>query len=281
MSEANISPITLLLVGAGNMGRAMLTQWLQAGMQAENVTVIDPFAKREVLPEGVHLHTDIDEVVKGAGEESHNSYDIVVFAVKPQQMDAVLPHYQHVVSTNTVVISIAAGVPIQKFTQLIGADIKMVRAMPNLPLLVGEGMTSLVASQNLTNDDRQRINALFDALGEYIWLDDEEQMHLATALAGSAPAYFLRVVYGLANAGVKRGLDEKKAQLLALQTMKGTSAWLANETAPIPELINRITSKGGTTEAALCAFDATDVSLDDLMDAAVQQCVSRSKELSE
>ncbi|MFN4087528.1 MAG: pyrroline-5-carboxylate reductase [Alphaproteobacteria bacterium] len=265
----------LLLVGCGKMGGAMLTGWLERRIVQE-VVVVEP-AAGAVVPfrdrPGVYLSRGIE------GVAPHYRPDIVVFAVKPQGIDAILPDYARFVRPQTVFLSIAAGKPIAAFAAHLGARAAIIRAMPNTPAAVGRGITVLFANRNVGPDQTALSQQLLEAVGDVAWIGDEGLMDAVTAVSGSGPAYVFLLIEALAAAGVKAGLPAALAAGLARATVAGSGelARLAQE--PPDVLRKNVTSPGGTTAAALDVLMAED-GLQPLLDAAVAAAARRSRELA-
>jgi len=252
------------LVGAGRMGGAMLKSWLHSGFDPERLFVVDPGPPSETLSLrdafGFSLSVDPEAVTTVPG--------VLVVAVKPQQMDDVLPALAHLMGEQTVAMSIAAGRTIDSIAKHLGADRAIVRAMPNTPAAIGRGMTVACANAQAG-----------PAVGEVGWLDDEGLMDAVTAVSGSGPAYVFHLTECMAEAGVEAGLPNELAEQLARVTVQGAGALMEKSEEPAGKLRENVTSPGGTTEAALAELMA-EPGLKDLMKRAVAAAVRRSKELS-
>ncbi len=265
----------LLLVGCGKMGGAMLTGWLERRIVQEAVVVepssaaVAPFRNRP----GVWLTSGID------GVAAHFQPDVVVFAVKPQNMDEVLPAYVRFVRPQTVFLSIAAGKTVAAFTRHLGARAAVIRAMPNTPAAVGRGITVLYANRNVMPDQTALCQQLLEAVGEVSWIGDEALMDAVTAVSGSGPAYVFLLIEALAEAGIKAGLPDKLARQLARVTVAGAGELARQSSQPADVLRKNVTSPGGTTAAALEILMAPE-GLAKLMDAAVAAAARRSRELA-
>jgi pyrroline-5-carboxylate reductase len=262
---------SVLLVGAGKMGTAMAAGWLKAGLPGAALTLVDPAPHDSVVEfaakSGAALRRDLPSDPPG----------VIVLAVKPQVMEAVLAAARHVVGPDTLVLSIAAGISIDRFRQGLGTD-RIVRTMPNTPAQLGKGITGAVAADAVTGEDRELAGALLAAAGEVVWLDDETQIDALTAVSGSGPAYVFNLVEALAAAGEKQGLDAEQAMRLARQTIIGAAALLEADPASAAQLRINVTSPNGVTQAALEILMAED-GLGALMDRAVDAARMRSEEL--
>jgi len=250
----------LLLVGCGKMGGALLTGWERARVK---VTVIDPAG---------------GEYPTLAKLPAAYAPDVIVLAVKPQALDAVLPDYAARFGGSTLYISIAAGKTLAYYSEKLGADARIIRAMPNTPAVVGQGASVLVAGAQASAADRAAAEQLFQAVGKVYWVADEVQMHAVTALSGSGPAYVFLFMEALSEAAAKAGLPGDMAAQLAVQTLAGAAA-LAEKNSDFAALQRDVTSLGGTTEAALNILRENDA-LKRLIAEAMDQAIARSKALS-
>jgi pyrroline-5-carboxylate reductase len=266
----------LVLVGCGKMGGALLRGWLARGLAATDAFVVEPDA-------AVRAHARTQHDVIALAEAKALPADLrpraLVFAVKPQAMAAVLPAYGSLVAAGAVVLSIAAGTAMARFAAAFGAGTPIVRAMPNTPAAIGQGVTALVANEYVTPAQRQLCTALMAAVGAVHWIDDEEQMHAITAMSGGGPAYVFLLIETLANAGVAAGLPEDLARALARATVAGSGALAASSDQPVEILRQNVTSPGGTTQAALAVLMAPD-GIQPLFDRAIAAGTRRSRELA-
>lgn len=262
----------LVFIGGGNMGEAMLRGVLRAHvMPAEAVAVVEPVeARRLHLADA--LGVDCIESLPDAPPAA-----AYVLAVKPQQMSAVLPALAKTLGDRgALVVSIAAGVSTARLSESLGSRARLVRAMPNTPMLVGCGCTGLCGGPGANEDDIAFARTLFSAGGE-VAVVDEPAMDVVTAVSGSGPAYFFYLIEAMVNAAIAEGLNDATALLLATQTCAGAARLLA-QTGDMPnELRRRVTSPGGTTQAAIETLDGAGVK--DAMVAAVRAAAARSREL--
>lgn len=267
-------PRSVVLVGCGNMGGALLQGWLDRGMSPAAITVVEPNASQARFAADRAV-----TVVSAATELPSLSPDVVLLAVKPQVVDAIAPDYARFAASGAVVLSIVAGKTLDSLAAFLGAQAALVRAMPNTPAAVRRGVS--VACGNAAADARRRAvcERLLAAVGLVLWVDDEALMDAVTAVSGSGPAYVFLMAECLARAGVEAGLPAAMAQRLARETMVGSGELLAHSSAP-PELLRRnVTSPGGTTAAALAVLMA-DGALQALLNRAVDAAVRRSRELA-
>lgn len=256
------------------MGGALLARWQQllpAGIH--QIVVIEPH--NTVVQSGnTTCVTSLDAV------PADFIPDIIVLAVKPQQLDETLPHYRDRFVNKPLYLSIAAGKGLEFFAQHLGAQAHVIRAMPNTPAMVGKGMTVLCARDTLAESQRAIATQLMQAVGEVEWVSDESQMHAVTALSGSGPAYVFLFLDALTNAGIELGLPESVARTLALQTVEGSTELAKQSPENFDKLRTNVTSKGGTTEAALAVLMQGNA-LKTLMQNALTAASWRSKQLSD
>ncbi len=264
-------PGTLLVVGGGRMGEAIVGGLLEAAvLSPDRVTVIEPdSARREAL--AATLGVSCFETA----EDTACDADVVLLAVKPQIIDSVVSELRGRVG-DAVVVSIAVGVTTARLESLLPEDTSVVRVMPNTPALVGAGMAVVSGGSSASAEDVGLARALFAAIGEALVIDERYQ-DAASAISGSGPAYFALIVDSLARAGVRQGLSRDVAQKLAVQTMRGT-AELIDTTAQHPQaVIDAVSSPGGTTIAALEAMQRA--GLPTALADGVAAAVKRAKEL--
>lgn len=275
----------IAFIGGGNMGRAMLAALRRRGAPAESLCVSDPHGPtRETLMRELGIAAFDDNVA--AAEAA----SVVVLAVKPQDMPRVVTALRETLQRNRpALISIAAGLRCADLDAWSGGGLPIIRAMPNRPALVGAGATALFAAALATTATRSAAERVFEPSGLCVWLDDETQMDAVTALSGSGPAYFFLLAEAMADAGVELGLARDTARRLAVATLHGAGLMAAaaaeppqaeGTTAPwsMPLMRAEVTSKGGTTEAAVGKLEAGD--LRGLMRAAMRAATERGRELA-
>lgn len=265
----------LILVGGGKMGGAMLRGWLRRGVEPDWVTVVEPSEA------GVEALRALGVTVVGSPAELPGDIDpeVIVLAVKPQVMDAVLPHYVRFAAPATVFLSIAAGKTVTGFVRHLGGSAAIVRAMPNTPAAIGRGMVVGYAASGVEGGQRKLCDALLAAVGEVAWIDDESLMDAVTGTSGSGPAYVFLLIECLARAARDAGLPGDLAERLALVTVSGAAELARVSGEPPARLRENVTSPKGTTEAALEVLMAED-GLQQLMTRAVAAATRRSRELA-
>jgi pyrroline-5-carboxylate reductase len=266
---------SITLVGAGNMGGAMLGGWLANGFAASAITVIDPSPPDHmasmIAKAGVHHLFSAPENLAS---------EVLVLAVKPQIIGKVMANVQHLADENTVCVSVAAGTTISQLQTGLGGKPAIVRAMPNTPSLVRRGITVACPNNRVDERQRNRVDRLLKATGIVVWIDDESLMDAVTAVSGSGPAYVFHLTECMAAAGIKAGLPEKLAMQLARETVSGAAELMARSNETPAQLRENVTSPNGTTAAALEVLMGNR-RLGELMEEAVAAARNRASELSE
>lgn len=250
------------------MGSAMLEGWLSDGLPASSVWVIDPHPSEWVQNQNVHINTALPSAPA-----------VVIVAVKPQMMGDALPTLAALGNSDTLFISIAAGTQIAQFSEVLGDQTPIVRAMPNTPAAVGKGITALVSNAHTSPAQRDLAEQLLAAVGEVVQLSSEEQMDAVTGVSGSGPAYVFHMIECLAAAAEAEGLPPEMALKLARATVAGAGA-LAMQTGEDPGQLRRnVTSPNGTTQAGLEVLMDAGAGLPPLMAKTVAAATNRSREL--
>jgi pyrroline-5-carboxylate reductase len=264
---------TLVLVGCGHMGAAMLRGWL-ARDAAQRYLVVEPAGRHASLANApaIEWHGAADELSDDLAP------DAVIFAVKPQIIDTVLPEYRRWAQPRTLFLSIAAGKTIAGIAGHLG-EAAIVRAMPNTPAAIGRAISVACPNGQVTDAHRRLCDALLASIGESAWVQDEALMDAVTAVSGSGPAYVFLLIEALAAAGERCGLPADLALRLARETVAGAGE-LARSSAESPaRLRENVTSPGGTTRAALDVLMA-ESGLPTLLERAVAAATARSRELA-
>jgi pyrroline-5-carboxylate reductase len=266
----------LLLVGCGKMGGALLEGWIEKGVAAQEIWVVEPSGpaareRRERFAVRVVESPDSLEPEFRPG--------VIVFAVKPQGLGEVVPAYARFAAAGAVFLSIAAGKPIRFFAERLGETAAIVRAMPNTPASIRRGISVACANKAVTPEQRRLCLELLEAVGEAHWVDDESLLDAVTAVSGSGPAYLFLFVECLARAGAEMGLPAELSARLACATVAGSAELLRRSGAPPAKLREDVTSPKGTTEAALRVLRA-EGGLAALMSRAVKAARQRSRELA-
>jgi pyrroline-5-carboxylate reductase len=235
----------ITFLGGGNMANALIGGMLKQGFAADDITVIDPGSEaRSKLAASYGI-----QCVAAAGELSTVG-DLLLLAVKPQQMKEAVAAL-HDKLGQALVVSIAAGLDLETLSRFLGGHRKIVRCMPNTPALIGAGITGLCPLPEVSADERAAADRVLRAVGTTVWIDDEGKMDGVTALSGSGPAYVFLFIEALQQAAADLGFTAEQGRLLAIETVQGAAALAAQSSEPASVLRERVTSKGGTTEAAL------------------------------
>jgi pyrroline-5-carboxylate reductase len=264
---------TIVLIGAGKMGSAMLDGWIGLGLDPSRVAVIEPQPTPEIsalAARGLKLNPDSRSVPDPA---------VIVIAVKPQVAAEVVPAAAPLVGRSTVVVSIMAGQRLASLERGLPADAAVIRTMPNTPAAIGRGITVAVANARVSPPQRDLAHRLLAAIGAVEWVDDEGLLDAVTAVSGSGPAYVFLLAEALAQAGAAAGLPADLAERLARATVAGSGELLHRSADDAPILRRNVTSRGGTTEAALAVLMDQD-GLAPLMRRAVDAAARRSRELA-
>jgi pyrroline-5-carboxylate reductase len=260
----------LVLLGCGKMGSAMLKGWLSNGLPASSVTVLDPYPSEWLKGTGVHLNVDLPD-----------NPAIVLIAVKPQMMGDALPGLQALGNGDTVFLSVAAGITIATYEDMLGAKTPIIRAMPNTPAAIGRGITGIVGNAVTTPAQIDLADQLLQAVGQVVRLDDEGQIRALTAVSGCGPAYVFHLIETMAAAGEAAGLSPELSLQLAKATVAGAGA-LAEATDETPtQLRINVTSPNGVTAEALRVLMNPEDGFPPLLDRAIKAAVQRDAELAE
>ena len=243
---------TIAFIGGGNMASAVIGGLLHQGLDASRIEIVEPWADART-----RLHDQFGITAQEAPGPALARCALVVWAVKPQTFrDAAAqarPHTQHALH-----LSVAAGIRSDSIAQWLGSE-RIVRAMPNTPALVGKGMTGLFARAAVSAQERDLVEAVVATTGAHVWLNEEAHLDAVTALSGSGPAYVFYFLEAMVQAGTGMGLTEAQARQLAIGTFTGAAELARASADPLELLRERVTSKGGTTYAALTSMEASGV----------------------
>ena len=267
--------LKLLFIGGGNMTRAMVLGLLKAEYPREQIMVLDHHQEKcaEFKQKfGVWAETSIQKEMLDAAE-------VIIFAVKPQGAKvAVETIALNLGAQQPLIISVMTGISCARLQGWLQKDLAIVRAMPNTPALVQAGATGLYANSLTSALQKNLAESIFRAVGIIAWLEQEALISAVTALSGSGPAYFFEFMHLMKEAGVKLGLNQDVAELLAIQTAFGAAKLALELPQDLQTLQKQVTAKGGTTEAALASF--AEAQLDQIIAKAMQAAVKRSEELA-
>lgn len=270
--------LSVLLIGAGSMGGSLLRAWLDKSLLAsERSAIVDPALSEDLFRAAESCGIPVNP-------EHDQPYDICVLAVKPQMFPAVIPALSWPAMDRTLFVSIAAGKSVAAIRQQLmltdGGKAPIIRVMPNLPVSIGQGISLLYADDTVSDDGCRVAERLMSAAGDVVWLPGEDQIDAGMSLSACGPAYVFLLVEAMTQAGVAAGLDQDIAAKLARQTVIGAGALMAADSRDAATLRQAVTSKGGTTAAALEVLDAADA-LRPIMQKAVEAATRRAGELAD
>ena len=262
----------IAFIGGGNMGTAILSALIEKNLaKAAEITVSDV-----VIDRLEYLKKTYGVSVTAENTSAIVDKEVVLFSVKPQTVPEVMPELKDKICNEQLIVSIMAGIQISTLREGLNHN-SIVRVMPNMPAQVFDGMSGWTATSKVTENQKELTRSILQAIGREIYFDDENYLDMVTALSGSGPAYFFYFVESLTEAGIKMGFSYDEAYELVLQTMIGAGK-LMHETKTNPEELRKmVTSKGGTTAAALNVFESNNYK--DLVIQAIMAAYSRSKEL--
>ena len=247
-----LSSVSMAFIGGGNMASAIIGGLLRQGMRPDQITVVEPFAET-----AAKLQRDFGIAALPAASPALARAQLVVWAVKPQLFsEAAAPVMPH--TREALHLSVAAGIRTDSIRRWVGTD-RVVRCMPNTPALVGQGMTALYPCPAVTEADKALVEQVIGTTGQSLWVTQESQLDAVTALSGSGPAYVFYFLEAMTEAGVGMGLPHAQAYQLAVATFAGSASLAAASTESPEVLRQRVTSKGGTTYAAITAMEASGV----------------------
>jgi pyrroline-5-carboxylate reductase len=266
-------PARLVLIGAGKMGGAMAQGWLDAGLPAPSLTILEPNPSSEIASLAADRGVALNPRIASPPQ-------MLVLAVKPQSLDQVAPQISQLAGEPTLLLSIIAGKTIANLTARLPQARAVVRAMPNTPAAIGRGVTAAFANAHVNAEQRRWCERLLGAVGAFFWLDDESAIDAATAISGSGPAYIFALTEALAAAAERLGLPAEMSMSLARGTVEGAAELMRRESATSPAMLRRnVTSPGGTTAAALAVLEDPK-GLNDLMARATAAARARAAEMA-
>ncbi|TRY31874.1 pyrroline-5-carboxylate reductase [Aliiglaciecola sp. M165] len=268
---------TIAFIGAGNMTRSIISGLVNANYPAERIIASNPSTnKLESLKSDFAINTTQDNHF--AVENAH----VVVLAVKPQLMEDVCADLsKHCDLQDKLFVSIAAGINHQRLQQMLGGNYPLVRTMPNTPSMLRKGMTGLYAPSDVSADDKNLVQMIMQSVGETLWVEEEADIDLVIAAAGSSPAYFFLFLEAMQNHAIELGMDKNASRKLVQQAMLGAAEMVChNPTLEINELRAQVTSKGGTTAKAIEHFQAQQLEkiIAGAMDAAILRAGQMAKQ---
>ena len=268
-----MSKTRIAFIGAGNMASSLIGGLLAKGLDASQIcaTARSEETRDKVAAEyGIDVFADNTHAIQDA--------DVIVISVKPHIMKSVCQALRPHLKPHQLVVSVAAGITCASLLNWLGQQ-PLVRCMPNTPSRVGKGASGLFATIDVTAEQRQQADDLLNAVGITVWVEEEAQMDAVTAVSGSGPAYFFLLIEAMTLAGVKLGLPRETAETLAEQTALGSAHMAVASDVDASELRRRVTSPGGTTEAAIKSFQAS--GFEAMVEKALSAAAHRSAELAE
>jgi len=271
-----MAELKIAFVGGGNMASALIAGLAGKLTAGGNIHVIDPHA-----PSLGKLQAQFGVTTAPAADAALRAADVIVLAVKPQSMREVAAQLLPFLDAGKapLVLSIAAGIRAVDLSRWLGGYPAIVRAMPNTPALIGMGITGMVASSGVNAEQKEQADAILGAVGQTVWLADEAQIDPVTAVSGSGPAYVFYFIEAMQEAARELGLSEEQGTQLAIATFTGAAQLAANSTEPVSVLRERVTSKGGTTYAALTSMEDSGVKAAIIK--GIKAAAARGRELGE
>lgn len=263
----------ILIIGGGNMGLTFAKSFLKTHIvSAENMLILEKSLKKAEELKKLNIG-----LVYGEAGSYIKDADLIILAVKPQDTGSLFSVIKEYIDHQQVVLSIMAGVKIETIAAQLGTD-KVIRAMPNLPAQIGVGMTVFTSSESVTRIELVTVQNLLNSTGKSIYKENEDMIDAATAISGSGPAYIFYFMQSLINAASQMGFSQAESELLAYQTFRGAIDLFNKFDFSCEEWIAKVSSKGGTTEAAFEKLNENDVS--SKFQLAINQALIRAKELS-
>lgn len=266
---------SIAFIGAGNMTQSIVGGMVAGGYSADQILVSNPsVGKLEQLAQRLQVQTSTDNA------KVASAADVIVLAVKPQLMQQVCADLKATVTglADKLIVTIAAGIRFEKYHQYLGADVKVLRVMPNTPSLVGAGVSGLVAEPSVSQADRDFIEQAFASVGLTQWVQDEDELDILGAVAGSGPAYFFEFMASLQAAAEALGYDRDKARAIVQQTALGAATMAQQSSLELAELRAQVTSKGGSTAKGVEVYQQADI--EDISARAVKAAVLRNQEMA-
>lgn len=273
-SATHLAGLRITILGCGSLGESLLAGLLARGHSTARLSASSRRPDRQqALRERYGIAASADNRALASGA------DIIVLAVKPKQMADFCRDLAGISLDGKLLVSVAAGIRTEQLQRWLGQPVSIVRSMPNTPAAIGMAATGLFANAQVSTHQQGLTEQLFETIGKAVWLTDEALMDLVTAVAGSGPAYYFAIMEAMVASAIAQGMPAAAADLLVRQTAAGAATLASQTDAPaLAELRQRVTSPGGTTEAALNALATHDLA--GIMDAALKAAVARGRELA-
>ncbi|WP_133406165.1 pyrroline-5-carboxylate reductase [Parashewanella tropica] len=263
----------ICFIGSGNMTRSIVSGLVGSGYDSELIETTNPS-----LPKLEAMHADFGVKVTQNNEQAVINADVVVLGVKPQMMQNVCEALSHLDLSQKLIITIAAGIPCQRYHDYFKQNIQLIRTMPNTPTQIGVGVTGIYAPAGITDIQKQCFEAIMKTGGEVIWVNKESELNQVIALAGSSPAYFFLFMEAMIDAGKKMSLSQDQVRLMVQQAALGAAEMVKqNPELSAAQLRQNVTSKGGTTAKAIETFEQGE--LRELVESAMNNCINRAEEM--
>ena len=265
----------IAFIGSGNLAGSLVRGLIERGFAASGIALAD----RDAAKTGALAEKHPGIVIRASNREVAADCEILIISVKPGDVRGVCEETREVLRTRSaLLVSVAAGVTTEMLAGWTQPRQALVRSMPNVPVAIGCGMSALYAGPGVSPTQRDKVEQIFAAVGDVTWVEDEKLMDVVTALSGSGPAYFFRVIEALAKGAVALGMDAASAQRLAVQTAFGAASLARRGSADPKTLREMVSSRGGTTEQALASLEQSDI--DTMFKRALEAAAHRSQEIS-
>lgn len=265
----------ICFIGAGNMSQSLIAGLANSGYPSDLIWATNPSTNKLVT-----LKTQFGINTSQHNKDGVNHADVIVLCVKPQLMQQVCHELQDIDLSKKLIITIAAGILSQRYQDYFNQKVQLIRAMPNTPTQIGAGITGLWSANQILHNEKKFIDDLMQTGGKVVWVNNEDELNLVIALAGSAPAYFFLFIEAMIDSAKKLGMDETQARIFAEQAALGSAKMLiTNPDLSASQLRENVTSKGGTTAEAIATFEQGN--LRQLIDNAMNNCINRANEMAQ
>ena len=269
----SMKKFNIVFIGSGKMAGAIIKGLLKSGFTTSEYLLATQAEIDGIEEKKQALGIDIILDNKSLAQKS----DIIFIATKPNQVVDVLSEISEIIDSEKLIVSIAAGVKIEKIEAKLPQNSRVIRVMPNTPALVGEGMSGMVGGKFATEDDLKYIYELLSIIGKCIIVDDEAQMDIVTAISGSGPAFFYKLMNDIARAGEKLGLDYDKSLLLSIQTALGSAKMALNREVSMEQLVANVATKGGCTRVGVDVME--EKGIDDILAEVIKKTTQKACDL--
>ena len=262
-------------IGCGKMASAIIKGLINTGFAAPSQILATQIDEKGLEEKSKELSIEILLDNKALAQR----VDVIFLAVKPNQIVAVLEEIKPYVTSEKLVVSIAAGISTKKLAENLPLNSRIIRVMPNTPALVGEGMSAIFGGDFAMQNDVEYVQSLLSSIGKCIILESESQMDIVTAISGSGPAFFYKVINDIARAGEKLGMEYEKALLLSIQTAIGSAKMALNRDISMEELVSNVATKGGCTRVGVDVMEEKNI--DNIFDEVIAKTSQKAHELGE